>query len=514
MFESVEWPFFRQIGWYRRFFVPESNLGDFFYFEINILHIQKGKAAMKNLIISDMTLKQAQGAYDLSFKEKIEIAKLLDKLKVTVIELAPVSESKVDAVLVRTICSCVKNSIISLPVAFTQDGAEKAFELIKNAKKPRLSVSVPMSTVQMEYICHKKPDKVLEMIEHTVSQAKSVCEDVEFVAEDATRSESDFLKKAIEKAVNAGATTITLCDTAGETTPEELVCLIDCLKEQVSVLSNVKLAINVSNNLGMAVSTVLASVKAGVDEIKTSSCKSDAPSLESVLKIIRARGESAGVGVEVSLTEFQRASRQIEWICTCKSVSNSSVTSAASSEDDSSFILNKFADINTVSDTVVSLGYDLSDEDMQKVYEEFKRAAEKKNISLRELDAIVASSAMQVPATYKLVSYVINSGNVISSTANLLLEKDGKNIAGVCIGDGPIDAAFLAIEQILGHHYELDDFRIQSVTEGREAIGSAIVKLKADGKVYSGTGLSTDIIGASIRAYISAVNKIVFEQNV
>ena len=183
--------FFRQIGWYRSFFVPESILGDFFYFEINILHIQKGKAAMKNLIISDMTLKQAQGAYDLSFKEKIEIAKLLDKLKVTVIELAPVSESKVDAVLVRTICSCVKNSIISLPVAFTPDGAEKAFELIKNAKKPRLSVSVPMSTVQMEYICHKKPDKVLEMIEHTVSQAKSVCEDVEFVAEDATRSESD-----------------------------------------------------------------------------------------------------------------------------------------------------------------------------------------------------------------------------------------------------------------------------------------------------------------------------------
>ena len=121
---------------------------------------------------------------------------------------------------------------------------------------------------------------------------------------------------------------------------------------------------------------------------------------------------------------------------------------------------------------------------------------------------------MQVPATYKLVSYVINSGNVISSTANVCLEKDGKKLPGVCIGDGPIDAAFLAIEQILGHHYELDDFRIQSVTEGRDSMGNAIVKLKADGKVYSGNGLSTDIIGASIRAYISAVNKIVFEQNV
>ena len=470
---------------------------------------------MKKLIISDMTLNQAQGVYDLSFKEKIEIAKLLDKLKVSVVELGAVSGSKVDSVLVRTICSCVKNSTVSLPVELSEDGAAKAYELIKNAKNPRLSVNVPMSTVQMEYICHKKPDKLIELVETVVTNAKSLCADVEFVATDATRSETDFLVKALETAVKAGATTVTLCDTAGETTTEEFVCLVKSLKEAVPSLSDVKLAINASNNLGMAVSTVLAAVKEGVDEIKTASCKCDAPSLESVLKIIRARGESVGVCVDVSLTEFQRASRQIEWICEGKMVSSSSADKdAEGSQDDASYTLNKFTDINVVSDAVISLGYDLSEEDMQKVYEEFKRAADKKNISLRELDAIVANSAMQVPATYKLVSYVINSGNVISSTANILLEKEGKNIAGVCIGDGPIDAAFLAIEQILGHHYELDDFSIRSVTEGREAIGSAIVKLKADGKVYSGTGISTDIIGASIRAYISAVNKIVFEQNV
>ena len=151
---------------------------------------------------------------------------------------------------------------------------------------------------------------------------------------------------------------------------------------------------------------------------------------------------------------------------------------------------------------------------MARVYDEFKRTAEKKDINTRELEAIVASSAMQVPAAYKVVSYVINSGNVISSTANITLEKDEKTLSGVSIGDGPIDAAFLAIEQIIGHHYELDDFQIQSVTEGREAIGSALVKLRADGKVYSGNGVSTDIIGASIRAYVNALNKIVYEQTV
>ena len=128
---------------------------------------------MKKLIISDMTLNQAQGVYDLSFKEKIEIAKLLDKLKVSVIELGAVSGSKVDSVLVRTICSCVKNSTVSLPVELSDDGAAKAYELVKNAKKARLQVSVPMSTVQMEYICHKKPAAVIEMIGAVVAEAMS-----------------------------------------------------------------------------------------------------------------------------------------------------------------------------------------------------------------------------------------------------------------------------------------------------------------------------------------------------
>ena len=118
---------------------------------------------------------------------------------------------------------------------------------------------------------------------------------------------------------------------------------------------------------------------------------------------------------------------------------------------------------------------------------------------------------MQVPSTYKLASYVVNNGNIISATANIELTKNGESLSGVAIGDGPIDAAFRAVEQIVGRHFELDDFQIQSVTQGREAVGSAIVKLRSDGKLYSGRGVSTDIIGASIYAYINALNKICFE---
>ena len=164
--------------------------------------------------------------------------------------------------------------------------------------------------------------------------------------------------------------------------------------------------------------------------------------------------------------------------------------------------------------TAEKLGYDLSEEDGAKVYEAFKAiAAKKEKVSARELDAIVASAAMQVPPTYQLDTYVITAGNTISSTAHLKIAKAGAMLEGVSVGDGPIDAAFLAIERITGQHYELDDFQIQAVTEGREAMGQTVVKLRASGKVYSGRGISTDIVGASIRAYINALNKIVYEED-
>ena len=149
-----------------------------------------------------------------------------------------------------------------------------------------------------------------------------------------------------------------------------------------------------------------------------------------------------------------------------------------------------------------------------KVYEAFCRIAEKKEqVSSKELDAIIASAALQVPPTYKLDTFVITSGNTISSTAHIKLTKNGEPMEGVSIGDGPIDAAFVAIEQITGCHYELDDFQLQSVTEGREAMGQTIVKLRSGGKVYSGKGISTDIVAAGIHAYLSALNKIVYEED-
>ena len=159
------------------------------------------------------------------------------------------------------------------------------------------------------------------------------------------------------------------------------------------------------------------------------------------------------------------------------------------------------------------LGYDLSDSDIGNVYRAVKQVCEKKGaVGSKELEAVIASSAMQAPSTYHFETYTTTSSNVSSSMSQVTLKRNDEIICGVSNGDGPIDSAFRAIEQCIGHHYELDDFQVQSVTEGKEALGSALVRLRNNGKLYSGNGTSTDIVAASIRAYINALNKIVFEE--
>ncbi|MBR5826208.1 MAG: hypothetical protein IKY78_03885 [Clostridia bacterium] len=469
---------------------------------------------MEKLSIADITLKQAakKSEYVLSFREKIEIAKLLDKVNVSVIELPAIVKEKTDVLLIKSISSCIRNSILAVPVNLEEQDVERVAEALKGAHKARIQIVVPTSTVQMEYICKKKPPVVLEMIKELVSKAKSLCADVEFVADDATRSEADFLYTAIEAAVEAGATTVTLCDTAETMLADEITTFVDDVYANVPALENVCVGIQCSDKMSMAAACSISAVKAGVREIKvTSIAGTEAASLEPVSQAVKAHSDELGLESCIKMTEFHRISKQIEWIANAKRAKNTPFDSAFGALNDD-FVLNEHDDISEVTKAVKNLGYDLSQEDITKVYDEFKRISRKKAVGAKELDAIIASAALQVPTTYFLDSYVINSGNIIPATANITMTKNGEKISGLAGGDGPIDAAFLAIEQIVGHHYELDDFQIQSVTEGQEAMGSALVKLRNDGKLYSGKGISTDIIGASIRAYLNALNKIVYEE--
>lgn len=458
---------------------------------------------MKQISISDRTLCRDDRTF--SFKERLEIIRQLEKLRCDVIELPEIANARTDILLVRTASSFVKNSVISVAAGSTDKSIDDAAAALSVAKKGRIRIEVPTSAVGMEYFMHKKPEKMNEWVRYAVEKAASLCSDVEFCAVDATRADPAFLKALIATAVEAGAKSVSVCDSAAGMMPDDFAFF----GKSVAEAAGVPVGVGCSNKNGLASAQAIMAVREGISTVKTD-IGGDAVPFESFATMIKNCGDDYGFCAGISYTELHRILGQIGWICSDKKADKSGVSVSA---EESGIRLDAKDDINAVASAVAKLGYDLSDEDNKRVHEEVCRVAEKRSVGAKELDAIVATVALQVPDSYKLENYVINNGNIISASAQITLNKEGRSLQGIAIGDGPIDAAFVAIEQIIGHRYELDDFQIQSVTEGKEAVGSALVKLRFDGKLYSGNGISTDIIGASIRAYISAVNKIVYEEH-
>lgn len=458
---------------------------------------------MRKIGFTDVTIRENE---NLTFKEKVEMAKIMDKLNYAGIDLPEITNPQTDALLIKTLAMTLKDCRLNVPVGMKADGVKTVWEALKKAKKPTLKVSVPVSTVQMEYVCHKKPAKVLDLITELVKECKKYCDYVEFEALDATRAEYDFLKDAITKAMESGANKITLCDTAGTTMPGEFGEFVKKLVDDIPELTKIEFAVLVDNELDMANASCFAAVEAGANEIKTNN-----KHIEHAVNVIDKRGSELGLKTSIKKTELQRGVSQMIW---APNTQNQSVREKVIATDQPEFTLTEKDTIDSVAKAAKAIGYTLSAEDKSKVFEAVKRVvAKKKQVSTKELEVIIATSALTVPATYEIENYVINSGNIIQATANIKLKKGDEILSGIGVGDGPIDAAFTAIDQILGHTYELDDFQIQTVTEGRESMGQALVKLRAgNGKLYSGNGISTDIIGASIRAYVSAINKIVYEE--
>ncbi len=458
---------------------------------------------MKQIKIADTTLCRVGNAF--RFKEQIEIARQLEKLNVDIIELPEIQNAKTETLLIRTVSSFVKKSILSVGAGSTKESVALAGAALNGAAHGRIRIELPISPVGMEYHCHKKAPAMLTYISELVAQAKELCNDVEFCAVDATRAEGEFLMEALKAAESAGANALSVCDDATQMLPDEFAAFIAPIANATALELGVKCA----NGNGMACANAILAVRAGASAVKTA-VGGNTVELDIFADMIKNCGERSGFFSGICTTELHRNVKQIKWIS--ENSKNEKTVVAGMGAEDMGICLDAHDDRSAVADATVKLGYDLSEEDLSAVYEEFCNVAAKLSVGAKELEAIIASVALQVPATYKLINYVVNTGNILSSSAQITVEKSGKQMQGVCLGDGPVDAAFRAVEQIVGRHYELDDFQIQSVTEGKGAMGSAIVKLRSEGKLYSGNGISTDIVEASIRAYINAVNKIVYEE--
>ncbi len=460
---------------------------------------------MKKIQITDITLKKLSQDRQVSllFREKTAIAACADILGVDAIELASVKNLREDTIIYKTISQNAASATVAIPVGFSEEDAENAFECIKDASKARLQVEVPTSTVQMEYMYHIKAEKMLEKIALLTKKAKSLCKDVEFSALDATRADEEFLLKAIQTAENSGANIITVCDDAGISLPEEIAVLVKKLKASVKVPVYVQL----SDHLNMAVASAAAAIAAGADGLKCAMTGDEALNIGAISDAIAARGVSLGVKIGLDNTKIHASIENM------LSKINKDAYETLDVSEKKKILLDSDSSLSDVSYAAKVLGYDLSDEDNGRVYKELLQVCEKKDsVGAKELEALIASFAMQAPSTYHLESYVTNCSNLTNSMSQITLKRGEELISGVSTGDGPIDSVFRAIEQSIGYHYELDDFQVQAVTDGKEALGSALVRLRNNGKLYSGNGISTDIVAASIRAYLNALNKIVFEE--
>ena len=461
--------------------------------------------------IADVTMRQAAASSALSFKEKLELSKLIDRVGASVIEIEGIENPKVDSLRIKSIASAVKNSTVAAPVKLDRENADAVWAALCEAKSPRLQVVAAVSPMQMEYIFHKKPDAMLASIADTVKYCASLTPDVEFVADDAARGDEAFLYAALSAAVEAGAKTVTLCDAAGAMLPEEFGEFVKKAFRNVPSLSGVRVGVQCDNAMFMADACLIAAVAAGARELKAAMHPDKCASLPAVAKVLADRGESFGIYSNVRSVEMKRISQQIESIF--RGEKGKAAAAAPAGQQTPTPELTKHDDKEAVLSAAAAIGYELSEEDGEAVWAAFQTVTERRErIDARELDAIIAAAAMQVPATYTLKTYTVNAGNMTGAMASVTLLRGETALQGIASGDGPIDAAFLALEQATGNRYELDDFQVRSITEGQGAMGETVVRLVSGGKRYGGRGVSTDIVGASIAAYISALNKIAYEE--
>ena len=272
---------------------------------------------MKHISVTDTTIRQAGKAagYTLSFREKIELAKLLDRLGVSVIELHAVENPKIDSLLIKSVASAVKESAVCVPVALDPASVSLVWAALREAKHPRIQVPAPVSAVQMEYLAGKKPAAMLEAIRETVAAARAVCEDVEFLADDATRADPAFLAEALQTAIAAGAAGVTVCDAAGSMLPDAFGSFVRGIYEAVPQTKDVRFGVSCSDALSMADACAVSAIAAGAGEIKAAAYCVDTANLAHMAKLLAAKAQDFGVVSTLQFTQMNRLLSQIAWMC-------------------------------------------------------------------------------------------------------------------------------------------------------------------------------------------------------
>ncbi len=492
--------------------------------------------------IFDTTLRdgeQSPGA-SLDGNQKLEVALALEALGVDVIEAGFPISSPGDFEAVQRVAKAVKRPVVAGLSRCTRADVEAAWKAVRGAAHPRIHVFVSTSPLHMEHKLRKKPEEVLKLAVETTRYARSLCRDVEFSAEDATRSNPDFLAKVVAGVIAAGAATVNIPDTVGYITPSEFENLLLQLQRQVPTLRRVVLSVHCHNDLGLATSNSLAAIRAGARQVECTvnglGERAGNASLEEIVMSLRTRQAFYGVRTHIKTRQISRVSRLVSAATGIPVQPNKAIVGAnafmhesgihqdgvlknpltyeiMSAQDiglkENRLVLGKHSGRHALHKRLHDLGYDLSAQDLPGFFDRFKELADKKKeVFDEDLVALMEETAGAPRESYVLEHVQATSGSGLVPTATVRLSHEGRTFQGSATGDGPVDAVYQAINRILGRHDRLVHYAIQAVTGGTDAQGEVMVQLEDDGHPVSGRGAHTDIIVASAKAYVNALNRL------
>lgn len=499
---------------------------------------------MDKVTIFDTTLRDGEQAAGgtLNIQEKLDIAQQLDKLGVDVIEAGfPISSSG-DFEAVKLIAQEIRRPVICGLARAQPKDIDCAWEALKEAEHPRIHVFLSSSDIQIMHQLQKSRDDILKMTRDMITRAKSYTDDIEFSPMDASRTEAKYLYQVLEIAIDSGASVVNIPDTVGYAIPEEFGSLIGGIFQNVPNIGRAVVSVHCHDDLGLAVANSLEAVKQGARQVECTvngiGERAGNASLEEIVMAIRTRKGFFNLETNIDARQIYKASRLVSDLTGFMVQPNKAIVGANAFRHESgihqdavikmpitfeimdpktvgipssSLVLGKLSGRHAFKERLAELGYSLSDNDLNRAFTAFKELADKKkDITDRDIESLVAEEQRAVSEVYHVDRIQVTCGDRgIPTAAVRLTTPDGRILADAALGTGPVDAVCKAVNRIVNVSNSLIEFTVKSVTEGIDAIGEVLIRIESDGTTYTGRGADTDIVVASARAYVNALNRLV-----
>jgi 2-isopropylmalate synthase len=498
----------------------------------------------EKVFIFDTTLRDGEQSpgNTMNGQEKLRVAKQLEILGVDIIEAGFPIASDGDFESVKQIAETVRLSQVAALARANPDDIDRAWAAIEHAAKPRIHTFISTSDIHLKYQLRKGREEVLRIAEDSVRRARQYTSNVEFSAMDATRSDWDYLCRVFTAAIDAGASTINVPDTVGYTVPDEFSALIRYIMEHVANISHAVVSVHCHNDLGLAVANSIAAVKSGARQVECTingiGERSGNAALEEIVMILRTRKDLFSLETQIVPEKIYPTSRLITSVTGAPMQPNKAIvgTNAFAHESGihqdgllkakltyeimtpesvgipkSSLILGKHSGRHAFRERIENLGYSLSEKELNLAFKRFKTLADmKKDVYDEDIEMIIMDEIVRVPEKYRMSYLSVVSGNMAIPTATVKIEMDGQTYQEAGFGDGPVDATLKAIQKIIKTNSKMLRFYVNAITGGTDAQGEVFVKLQEKGSTVIGKGVDTDVIVASGKAYINALNKLEF----